>query len=151
MHFRLFPVPLVLSLSTAEESLAHNLFKNWDIYSELQFCATEKQSLKNKLSMGTVALVLGRCRGSSLAVLPLELCHIAARMELTRKYWHCLRTQPDQHLLFDVQLIPGRLLTQHTRSAYSTFISAHKFSMLLAAEHPVQKPMAFPQKIFYLL
>lgn len=151
MHFRLCPVPLVLSLGTGEESLAHNSFKNWDIYSELQFCATEKQSLKNKLSMGIVALVLGRCRGSSLAVLPLELCHIAARMELTRQHWHCLHTQTYQHLLFDAQLIPGRLLTQHTGSAYSTFTSAHKFSMLLAAGPPVQKPMALPQKIFYLL
>lgn len=101
--------------------------------------------------MGTLAVVLQRGRGSSLAVLPLELCHPAARMELTRKDQHCLHAGADQHLLFDLQLIPGRLLTQHAGSAYSTFTSAHKFSMLLAAGSPAQKPMAFPQKTFYLL
>lgn len=75
--------------------------------------------------MGTLALVLWRGRGSSLAVLPLELWHPAARMELTRKDQHCLHTQAAQHLLFDMQLIPGRLLIQHAGSAYSTVTSAH--------------------------
>lgn len=149
-------LPPVPSRGTTGNCLAHNSFKNWDTYSELRFFAIEKWPSKHKLSMGTLVLALQRCRGSPLAVLPLEPRDPATRMELTRENQDCPRAQLDHGLLVHVQLTPGRLHAQPVSAssigtAFPMFNSGHKFSVLLAAGSLVQKPMAFAQKIFYLL
>lgn len=106
--------------------------------------------------MDMLVLALWRCRCSSLAMLPLDPHCSAARMKVTRKDRHCRHAQVDHDLLVHMQLTPGRIRAQpvsssNTGSAFPTFTSGHKFSMLLAAGSLAQKLMAFAQKIFYSL